>query len=97
MEANHDVAMLRDAARPWSLKQRIAGRQGHLSNTQAGELLAEVAGSHLEVVFLAHLSDDCNRPELAESTVRAALDGSGHTHVRICHTYTDRISEIVIF
>ena len=97
MEANHDEGMLRDAPRPWSLKQRIAGRQGHLSNTQAGGLLAEVAGERLEVVFLAHLSDDCNAPALAEKTVRDALDSAGHTHVRIRHTYSDRISDVVEF
>jgi phosphoribosyl 1,2-cyclic phosphodiesterase len=97
MEANHDEGMLRDAPRPWSLKQRISGRQGHLSNAQAGDLLAEVAGERLEVVFLAHLSDDCNAPALAEKTVRDALDSAGHTHVRICHTYSDRISDVVEF
>jgi phosphoribosyl 1,2-cyclic phosphodiesterase len=97
MEANHDVHLLRDAPRPWSLKQRIAGRQGHLSNDQAGALLAEIAGERLEVVFLAHLSDDCNRPDLAEATVRAALDHAGHGRVRIRHTYADRISEVVVF
>ena len=95
LEANHDEEMLRDAARPWSLKQRIAGRQGHLSNKQAGELLAEVAGDALDIVFLAHLSADCNKPDIAEQTVREALDHVGHAHVRIRHTYSDRISEVV--
>ncbi len=95
IEANHDEDLLRDAARPWSLKQRIAGRQGHLSNRQAGELLAEVAGDALDVVFLAHLSADCNEPDIAEKTVREALDEAGHSRVQIRHTYADRISEVV--
>ncbi|MDP6490287.1 MAG: MBL fold metallo-hydrolase [Kiritimatiellia bacterium] len=95
LEANHDEGMLRDAPRPWSLKQRIAGRQGHLSNTQAGELLAEIADEALNVVFLAHLSADCNKPDIAEQTIREALDQAGHTHVQIRHTYPDRISDVV--
>jgi len=94
VEANHDEDMLRDADRPWPLKQRIAGRQGHLSNVQAGELIADVAGPELRTVFLAHLSMDCNRPELALKTVRRALAKHGLTHVEVKLTYPDRISEV---
>lgn len=95
LEANHDDAMLREAARPWSLKQRIAGRQGHLSNAQAAELLGEIADEALQTVFLAHISADCNRLDLAVQTIRDALDRGGHHHIRVLHTYSDRISEIV--
>jgi phosphoribosyl 1,2-cyclic phosphodiesterase len=49
IETNHDEKMLQDADRPWVLKQRIAGRQGHFSNRQAAELIAEVAGPALTV------------------------------------------------
>lgn len=93
VESNHDDDLLQQADRPWSLKQRIRGRQGHLSNEGAGALLCDVAGRDLEQVFLAHLSADCNRAELALRTARAALDGAGHTHVRVALTYPDRISE----
>lgn len=95
LESNHDEDMLRNSARPWSLKQRILGRQGHLSNAQAGELLAEIAGPHLRCVFLAHLSVDCNRPEVALGTVRRALERAGQTHVELKLTYADRPSERV--
>jgi len=95
VEANHDEQMLRDAARPWSLKQRIAGRQGHLSNAQAAELLAEIAGPQLKVALLAHLSSDCNEPRLALDTVKQALAQKGHHHVSVLLTYADRRSEIV--
>ena len=95
VEANHDEEMLKDSRRPWSLKQRIAGRQGHLSNTQAGEMLAELAGPHTQTVFLAHLSKECNHPELAEKSVRKLLDRSGHTHVALKMTYPDRVSEMI--
>ncbi len=95
IEANYDETMLRQSARPWSLKQRIMGRQGHLSNDQAAELLAEVAGPQLEAVFLAHLSRDCNLPEVAMATVRRALDRAGHSGVAVKLTYGDRCSDTV--
>ena len=94
VEANHDEHLLRDAERPWSLKQRIAGRQGHLSNAQAGELLADIAGPGLTTAYLAHLSSDCNRPDLACRAVSDAL-GSDNRHVSVRLTYADRSSEML--
>ncbi len=94
LEANHDEDMLRDSTRPWSLKQRIAGRQGHLSNLKAGELLCDVACAELHTVFLAHLSRDCNRPQLATYTVGEALRRRGLSHIRLCMTYPDQASEM---
>lgn len=94
LEANHDEYLLKQSKRPWNLKQRILSRQGHLSNEAAAELLAEVAGPHLERVFLAHLSEECNEPTLALRTVREAMEARGHRHVHICLTYPDRPSEI---
>lgn len=96
IECNHDDGLLRDAKRPWSLKQRIAGRQGHLSNAAAGTLITEIAGRHLRSVFLAHLSSECNRPDLAAAAVRHALLGGGHDHVSVNLTYPDRPSEVVV-
>ncbi len=94
VESNHDEQMLKDADRPWHLKQRISGRQGHLSNQHAVELLVEIAGPHLKAVFLAHLSSDCNSPELALQTMAAALGKSGHSHVRIMVASADHVSEL---
>jgi len=95
LEANHDVDMLRDSSRPWSLKQRIGGRQGHLSNLKAGELLCDVASERLHTVFLAHISRDCNRPALAKHTVGEVLRRRGLTHINLCLTYPDRASDMV--
>ena len=81
LEANHDHVLLQEAQRPWSLKQRIAGRQGHLSNEQAVEVLLAVAGPELQRVYLAHLSKECNCPNVARGTLRRALDGAGFSHV----------------
>ena len=95
LEANHDVDMLRDANRPWALKQRIASRHGHLSNHAAGELLCEVAGPHLHTVFLAHLSQECNRPTLAMHTISEALRKKGLSHIALRLTHPDQASDLV--
>ena len=94
VESNHDEAMLKAANRPWHLKQRIIGRQGHLSNRHAADLLTEIAGPHLQAVFLAHLSGECNDPELARRTVADALATGGHPHVRVMIAPPDRVSEV---
>lgn len=94
LEANHDEGMLEAADRPWSLKQRIAGRQGHLSNNDAAKLLLEAASPRLEMVFLCHLSQECNRPELAVATVRNAFLAQGLGSVRIQAAAPDRVSDL---
>jgi len=78
VESNHDETLLQnDTKRPWSIKQRIMSRHGHLSNQSAATLVAEIASPSLSHVLLAHLSEDCNSPELAASTVRAKLASAG--------------------
>lgn len=94
IESNHDEQMLIDSKRPEYLKQRIRSRQGHLSNRLAGELLAEIADANLQQVFLAHISSDCNQPELAISTVNRILTDRGLAKVRLTLTSADKISEI---
>ncbi len=94
LETNHDEQMLKDARRPWMLKQRIAGRQGHLSNRSAAELIGEIAGPTLSQVFLAHLSSECNRPDAALKEMARVLSQRGFTHVRLELTYRDRVSHL---
>ena len=94
VEANHDEQLLLEAPRPWSLKQRIRGRQGHLSNDHAAAILADIAGPDLQQVFLAHLSAQCNRGDLALACATRSLARAGHAHVRVSLTYPDRISDI---
>lgn len=61
VESNYDKQLLQaDTRRPWSLKQRISGRHGHLSNCAAREFLATETQARWGDVFLAHLSRDCN-------------------------------------
>jgi phosphoribosyl 1,2-cyclic phosphodiesterase len=95
LETNHDVEMLRQSGRPWSLIQRILGRHGHLSNEAAAELLGSVLGPRLRTVFLAHLSEACNTPALAERAVRAVLRQAGREDIRLVQTSPDEVSERV--
>ncbi len=92
LETNHDEELLLSSDRSWALKQRILGNKGHLSNRKAAALLCEVASDRLKTVFLAHLSRDCNRPHLAETTVRAELARAGFGHIALHLTYPDRVS-----
>ena len=94
LEANHDEYLLQNSRRPWPLKQRILGRQGHLSNRHAAEMAAEIAGPGLTDIFLAHLSAECNDPRSAQATVEEALRAAGHAHVRVRMTYPDKPGEM---
>ncbi len=94
LEANHDETLLRDAQRPWALKQRIAGRQGHLSNAQSLALLADIASPALRTVFLAHISSDCNTPDRALLCVRKGLGVLGYERIVIEPTWPERVSGV---
>jgi len=84
IEANYDTQLLdNDTKRPWSTKQRISSRHGHLSNEQAAELVREIAHPGLSHVILGHLSDDCNDPDLASRYIRQALDAAGAAEARV--------------
>ena len=73
LEANHCEEMLARSTYPASLKARIAGRYGHLSNRASAELLGRIAGANLQRVVAAHLSRQNNRPVLAKAAFAAAL------------------------
>lgn len=69
LEANYDPGMLERSPRPPSLKQRIKGRHGHLSNDLAQDVLMTTAAGRLRHVFLAHLSSECNTPALVDEAL----------------------------
>lgn len=76
IEANHDpVMLLANENYPWSLKQRVKSRKGHLSNEEAGELLAELMHDDLSHIVLAHLSQDNNSPRKAFDVINPVLKG----------------------
>lgn len=73
LEANHDVDMLKMGTYPFSLKQRILGDRGHLSNDSAAQCAVLLANSGTKSIMLGHLSDENNYPQIAYNTVMNKL------------------------
>jgi len=83
LETNHDLEMLRNGPYPWPLKQRVAGRHGHLSNREAAEGIPELLNDRLRWVVPYHLSRTNNLPALAAESVAAELEREGSA-AQIC-------------
>jgi phosphoribosyl 1,2-cyclic phosphodiesterase len=84
MESNHDVEMLRSGPYPWSVKQRVMSRVGHLSNDALAEFFSSDYDGGAEYLILAHLSEQNNHPEIARAAAEQALGGRPglwHNHV----------------
>lgn len=77
IEANHDEEMLSNGPYPAHLKVRILGPNGHLSNSECGNALAEYATPELKHVWLCHLSEENNHPVLAQKTIETTLRAHG--------------------
>jgi phosphoribosyl 1,2-cyclic phosphodiesterase len=94
LETNHDIEMLRMGHYPWSIKRRILGDKGHLSNEAAAEGLCEVLTSKTKSVYMAHLSRDHNLMDLARLTVNNIVEDKGISletqKVKLMDTYFDR-------
>lgn len=73
LECNHDTVLLASGSYPASLKLRVGGRHGHLSNDQSAELVARLDQSRLQHVVAAHLSEKHNTPALAAAALSEAL------------------------
>ncbi len=84
LEANYDEQLLEEGRYPWPLKNRIRGGKGHLSNHQALELFVRHRPAFMSHLLLAHLSQDNNRPELAQNLFEEAAEG---THVVVASRY----------
>lgn len=89
LETNHDLDMLRNGPYPWPLKQRVAGRHGHLSNNDAAEGLPELLCARLRWVVCYHLSRTNNLPALAAALVSEALarEGAGAEVAITCQAH----------
>lgn len=92
-EANHDINMLQMSHYPWSIKQRILGDSGHISNEDSGLALSEVITNETERVYLAHLSKDNNMKDLARMSVEQVLSTRG-IETPLFDTDPDRPTEI---
>jgi len=77
VESNHDRDMLKIGPYPWSLKQRIASKLGHLSNDETARWIQEDFDGKAAYLVLAHISRHCNHPELARLTALEALGSRG--------------------
>jgi hypothetical protein len=73
LESNHDLEMLRDGPYPWSVKQRVLSRVGHLSNETTAEFLQRDYDGGAAYIVLGHLSESNNAPELARITAERAI------------------------
>ncbi|MGC1479740.1 MAG: MBL fold metallo-hydrolase [Chthoniobacterales bacterium] len=84
VETNHDEDLLaKDERRPWSVKQRILSRHGHLSNAAAAQVVSDCTTDRLRHVFIGHLSRDCNTPDLATAAITGALVSSDRSDVAV--------------
>ena len=77
IEANHDIEMVKDGPYPQFLKDRILSATGHMNNHDAGATIAENMSEQLQNVWLCHLSEENNHPELARKTVESVLRSYG--------------------
>lgn len=78
LESNHDLEMLRVGPYPWSLKQRLMGRYGHLSNTGVAQFIREQFDGTASHLMLAHLSERNNHPAVARQESVKALRDCGY-------------------
>jgi phosphoribosyl 1,2-cyclic phosphodiesterase len=95
LESNHDENMLLNGPYPWHLKQRIKSRHGHLSNAESVELFADVMHPELEGVFLAHLSEANNLPEIALENYRKKLSGNTVCSPRVFVGAQQKVTEVL--
>ena len=95
LESNHDEAMLIDGPYPWHLKQRIKGREGHLSNSDCADLLDDIYHEGLQKVILAHLSEENNRPDLAYDSILKRMSKRFHPEVEVSIAMQDRVGEML--
>lgn len=93
IEANYDEELLqKDTRRPWSIKQRIQSRHGHLSNAAAAETVSQIRHDNLGHLLLGHLSRDCNSEELAMGAMQRIL---GENAIRLFCAAQEEISPSV--
>jgi phosphoribosyl 1,2-cyclic phosphodiesterase len=77
MESNHDVEMLKVGPYPWSIKQRVMGRKGHLSNDAVCSFIRDGLDSTVSTLLLGHLSEHNNHPAIARISAENALHARG--------------------
>ena len=94
LESNHDIEMLKVGPYPWSVKQRVMGRKGHLSNDLACEYIAESLEASTATLVLGHLSEQNNHPEIVRLVASQALEHRGLARTRLVVAEPRRQSEV---
>jgi len=89
IEANHDLDLLAAGDYPRFLKQRVAGLQGHLNNTQTAELIAHVDQQRVQHIVIAHISQANNNLKLVQEQLSAVYSGRGKIHYACQNTGFD--------
>lgn len=77
LESNHDLEMLKVGPYPWSVKQRVMGRKGHLSNDVVSDFIRRDLDTTITTLVLGHLSEHNNHPQIVRVMGERALDRSG--------------------
>jgi phosphoribosyl 1,2-cyclic phosphodiesterase len=96
IEANHEPSMVHACPRPMVYKKRVLSRQGHLSNAECASLLEQVYHEGLKHVHLAHLSSECNAPDLAMKIISEKLQAlNAKTEVSIA--FQESVSKFISF
>jgi phosphoribosyl 1,2-cyclic phosphodiesterase len=98
IDCNHDVEMLENGVYPRSLKNRVSGNYGHLSNVDTANLILSIKNSRLKHVFLAHISGENNMPLIALDTVSNILTNNNvkvGTDIKLHVTNRTGISDIL--
>lgn len=97
LESNYDPKMLSECTYPTVLKQRIAGKKGHLSNEACADTILGLIDSNIKYILLSHLSKESNTPETAFQTVKNRLEEQGvyiGNDVMVDMTYRDRSTHV---
>ena len=99
LEANHDIHMLEVGPYPYSLKRRVMGDEGHLSNELSGRLLCDILHDGLQYVVLGHLSKENNYEELAYETVKLEVSFGDNPYqgedIPMMVAKRDTVSEVI--
>jgi phosphoribosyl 1,2-cyclic phosphodiesterase len=75
LESNHDLDMLKVGPYPWSVKQRVMGRNGHLSNDVVSDFIRHDLDTRTSTLILGHISEHNNHPAIVQLTASQALEG----------------------
>ncbi len=97
LESNHQESMVHASLRPRTYKERVLGRQGHLSNDSLIELLKLIYNDNLKHVYLAHLSSECNSKELAYDKVKNFFENLKNLNVKISIAHQEKVSNPIYF